>query len=171
MLEVSDLSFPSGYWFGYGHCSLIYPWSEFWLSILMFKVQRTPMSFKSLFWALEDAGGTWLGFSILILFWIGSLVFDTPMIRILALYPDFEGAKNIHVFEVLIWGFGGHWRFLTGVWQLNIDLDMVTGLLYTYDTNFGYLSWIWRCKEHQCPLSPDFGLCFGLGVPDWGFAS
>ena len=33
----------------------------------------------------------------------------------LALYLDFEGAKNIYVLEVLIWGFGGHWRFLTGV--------------------------------------------------------
>ena len=36
---------------------------------------------------------------------IWSLVFDTPMIQNLALYLDFEDAKTIHVFKVLIWGF------------------------------------------------------------------
>ena len=54
------------------------------------------MPFKSWFGALEDAGGSWLGFRILILIGIWSLVFDTPMIRIVALYLDSEGAKNIH---------------------------------------------------------------------------
>ena len=56
------------------------------------------MSFKSLLWDLEDTEGSQLGFGILILIWIWSLVFDIPMIQILALYLDFEGAKNIHVF-------------------------------------------------------------------------
>ena len=50
------------------------------------------------------------------------------MIQIVALYLYFEGAKDIHVLEVLIWGFGGCWRFMTGVWHLDLDLDMVTGL-------------------------------------------
>ena len=50
MLEVPDWSLASSYWFGYGHRSLIYPWLEFWLSILILNVQRTFMSFKSLFW-------------------------------------------------------------------------------------------------------------------------
>ena len=85
------------------------------------------MSLKSSFVALEDTGGSSLGFGILILLWIWSLVFDTTMIRILALYVDFEDTKNIHV-QVLIWYFGGCWRFLTGVWLPDIDLDMVTGL-------------------------------------------
>ena len=89
------------------------------------------MSFKSSFGALEDAGGSCLGFGILILILIWSLVIFTPMIQILALFPDFEGVKNIHAFQVLIWGFGGHWRLLTGVWHLNLDLDMVTGLWYS----------------------------------------
>ena len=79
------------------------------------KVHRTFMTFKFSFGALEDAGGFWLGFGILILIWIWSVVFDAPMIQILALYIDFEAAKNIHVLEVLIWGFGGCWRFLTGI--------------------------------------------------------
>ena len=56
------------------------------------------------------------------------MVFDTPGIQILALYLDLEGAKNIHALQVLIWEFGGHWRFLTGVWHLDLDLDMGTGL-------------------------------------------
>ena len=60
------------------------------------------MSFKSLFGALEDAGGSSLGFGTLILNWIWSLVFDIPKIQMLALYLDFEGAKSIHVVDVLI---------------------------------------------------------------------
>merc|ERR1711954_442667 len=74
-------------------------------SILILKVQRTSMSFKSSFGALEDAGGSWPGFGILILIWILSLVFDTPMITILALYLDFEGAENTHISRVLICSF------------------------------------------------------------------
>ena len=50
------------------------------------------------------------------------------MILILAVYLDFEGAKNIHVIQVLSWGFGGYWRVLTGFWQLDLDLYTVTGL-------------------------------------------
>ena len=50
------------------------------------------------------------------------------MIQILALYLDFGGAKNIHVLKVLIWGFDEHWRFLTWVWNLDLDLNMVIGL-------------------------------------------
>ena len=100
---------------GYGHWSLIQLWSKFCLSILSLKMQRTSMSFKSWFGALEDPGGSWLGFAILILTWIWSLIFDRPMFWIVALYLDLEGAKNIHVLKVLIWGFGGCWRFLTWV--------------------------------------------------------
>ena len=59
------------------------------------------------------------------------------MIQILALYLDFEGAKNIYVLKVLIWGFGGCWRFLTGVWHPAINLDVVTGLWYTHVLNLG----------------------------------
>ena len=41
------------------------------------------------------------------------------MIRILALYFDFEGAKKIHV-QVQILGFGGHWGFLIMIWHHNL---------------------------------------------------
>ena len=51
----------------------------------------------SSFGALEDAEGSWLGFGIMILIWIWSLVFYATMIKILACYVDFEGAKYSHV--------------------------------------------------------------------------
>ena len=86
-----------------------------------------------MFWfgALVGAGGSWLGFGNLILIWIWSLVFATPIFPVLALCLDFEGAKNIYVLNVLIWGFGGGCRFLTGVWHLDLDLVMVSGLWYS----------------------------------------
>ena len=71
-------------WFGYGQWALIYPWSKFGLSILIFKVQRTSISFKPSFGALEDTGGSWLGFGISILIWIWSLVFVPSIFRIFA---------------------------------------------------------------------------------------
>ena len=55
------------------------------------------------------------------------------MFQILALSLDFEGAKNIHILYVLIWAFGGGWRFLAGVCHLDLDLDMVTGFRYAND--------------------------------------
>ena len=69
-----------------------------------------------------------MGFGILFLIWIWSLVFDTPMIQILALYLDLEGAKNIQVLYVPIRGFRGCWSFLTRVWNLDLDLDVVTNI-------------------------------------------
>ena len=56
------------------------------------------------------------------------LAVDTFMYDTLAVYVDVEGAKNSHVLQVLLWGFEGCWRFLTGALHLDIDLDMVTGL-------------------------------------------
>jgi len=44
------------------------------------------------------------------------MVFDTPIFKNFALYLDFGGAKNIHLFQVLVWGFGG-------IWNLDLDLD------------------------------------------------
>ena len=106
-LEVPDWGLAYWSWFGYGHWSLIYLWSAFWPSILILKVQRISMSFKSLFGALKDTGGSWLGFGILVLIWIWSLVFVQHMIQTLDLYLDFKGAKNIYVFQFIILGFWG----------------------------------------------------------------
>ena len=69
-----------------------------------------------LFWIFCMSASLLVGnFGILILIMIRSLVFGTPMFRILALYLEFEGAKNIHVLKVLIGGFGVYCRLLTGV--------------------------------------------------------
>ena len=51
-----------------------------------------------------------------------------PYIQIMALFLEFEGAKNTHVLKVLIWGCGGCCRFLTGAWHLDLNLDMVRNL-------------------------------------------
>ena len=53
------------------------------------------MSSKYSFGDLEDAAGFRLEFGILISILIWLLVCDIPKIQILALYLDFEGAKNI----------------------------------------------------------------------------
>ena len=60
---------------------------------------------------------------------------------------------------------------MTGVWYLDLDLDMVTGLWYINDPNFCSPSWFWRCKEHPCPLSPNLGLLGMLEVTVWGLTS
>ena len=91
------------------------------------------------------------------------LLFDTVMFQILAFYLDFEYAK--------ILCFGGCWRFLTGVWHLDLDLDMVTGHCYTHDLNFGFFSWFWRCEEHRFPSSPNLGFWRMQNVSDWGLVS
>ena len=137
--------------------SLVYSCSKFLLSIVFLKMQRISMSFQSLFGALDDASGSWLGFGVLILIWIWSLVFDLPMFWILALHFDFEGAKIIHALQVLIWGSGGYWRFLTWVWYHDLDLHMLNFLWWSHDLNLGSLSWFWRCKENPCPFTPDWG--------------
>ena len=79
-------------------------------------------------------------FGILILIQIWLLVFGILIFQIWALDHEFEGLKNIHVLQVLIWGFGERWRFLTGIWHPDIDLDIVTGLWYNHIPNFGSLS-------------------------------
>ena len=127
-LKVPDLGLASWSWFGYGHWSLIHPFSWFWPSILILKVQKTSLSFKSCFGALEDAGFSWLGFCILILSWIWSMVFGTPIFQNLAHYLDVVGAKNIHVLKVLIMGFGGYRRFLIGFWHLGHYFNRIIGL-------------------------------------------
>ena len=96
VLEVPDWGFASWYWLGYGNVALKHSRYKC-LSILILKVQRTIMYFKSWFETLEDSGGSWLGFYILILISIWSLVFGMPLFQVLGLYLDFEGAKNIYV--------------------------------------------------------------------------
>ena len=52
--------------------------------------------------------------------------------------PKF-GAKNPHVHEVLVWGLGGLWRFLTGVLVFDHDGDGLTMYQPTYVLKFSFL--------------------------------
>ena len=106
-------------------------------------------------------------------FWILiNIIRDVPcQISNCWVYPWTSFPRCGHVLSVLIWGFGGYWKFLTGVLHLALDLDMVTGLWFAHVPNFGSLCWICRCKEHPCSLSLDLGLRRTLEVPDWGIAS
>ena len=125
------------FWNGICHFILIWIWSlvfgtaMIWMLALYldFECEKTSMFFESWLWTLEDAGGSWIGFVILILICILSLVFGTAMIWMLALYLDFEGAKTIHVLkspdfglwkrlEALDWGLASESWFGYGHWGL-----------------------------------------------------
>ena len=64
------------------------------------------------------------------------LIFDTPMLRIVAVCIDFEVAKSIYVLYVLIRALRIPEVPLTWIWNLDLDLDTVTGLWYTLVPNF-----------------------------------
>ena len=80
------------------------------------------------FGVLEDAGGFLFGLGILVLISIWSLFYATPMLHFLALFLIVKGAKNIHILEFLISDFGGYLRFMTVIWHLNLDFDLVPSL-------------------------------------------
>ena len=65
---------------------------------------------------------------------------------------------KVNVLQVMIWGFGGCWRFLTGSEYLKLDLYMTNVLWYT---NFQilslYLDFEGARNIHEI-LSPDLGL-------------
>ena len=86
------------------------------------------------------------------------------------LYLGFEGAKNIQVLQVLIWGIGRHCRFLTGVWQLDHDSDMVPSLWYTDDTNFGSIL-VLKVKRTSMSFRSWFGALKDAGGSWLGFGN
>ena len=86
----------------------------FWVLALYldFEDIKTTISFKSWYGPLEDTGCSWLGFWILILIWIWSLVLDTTMFWVLALYLHFEDIKTSISFKLLYQSLedtGGSW--------------------------------------------------------------
>ena len=166
-----DLEDARGFWLGFGHLILIWIWSLFFdkpmvqmLALYLYlKSVKTSMSFKSLSRGLEYAGGSWLGYGILILIWICSLLFDTPLkfwLSILILKVQ----RTSMYYRPWFWALEND----LGSWM---GFDMVTGLWYTYIPNFCSLSWFWKCKEHPCSLSLDLVLWFGLELCEWGLAS
>ena len=142
MLEVPDWGLASWYWFWYGHWSLIYPWSEFWLSILILKVQRISMSFMSWFLALEDAEGSWLGFVSLI------LIFDMV-----------PGLWYTHV--PILDSLSLFWRCKEHPCPLSPDL----GIWRTLEVpDWGLLSWSWLGYGHWSLIDPSFELWLSIMI-------
>ena len=140
--------------------SLIFDTPMFWILALHvdFEGAKNTLVLIVLNWGFRWHWRFLAGVGSFILIWIWSQVFDTFMFQILALYLDIEGAENIHILSVLIWGFGGSWKFLAGVLIFYLDLDIVTGLWHTEVLNFGSLSWFSRCKN-----------IYVLQVLTWGF--
>ena len=83
MLEVPDSGFAPWSWILYGHWTLVHPCTEFWI-YLDFEDAENIHVLSVLILGCEDTGDSWLGFGILILIRIWSLIFSTPMFWILA---------------------------------------------------------------------------------------
>ena len=120
MLEVPDWGLASSSWLGYSHWSLEHPWSEFWLSVI---------------WGLGGRWRSWWRFGILILIWIWSLVFDTPMIGFLLSILIFNVQRRLMSFKS---SFG--------------DLEDAGGSWLGFGTFF--MIWIWS-RVFDIPMSPN----------------
>ena len=155
-------------WLGFGIFILMLIWSMAFdtqmfqmlaLSILILKVQRTSMSLKSRLWASEDTAwdhGSWSEFE----YGHWSLVHPCFKFWLIILYLKVQRTSISFKSSYGIWNL-----------DLDLDLDMVTGLWYTNGPNFALISWFWKRKEHPCPLSPHLELLRMLGDPDWGLSS
>ena len=109
------------FWLGFSILISIWRWSlvfdtpRFLILALYldFEVPRTSISFNSRFWALKDAGGSWLGFGILISNWIWSLVSDLA----------------------LAFGFG----FWLGLWFLHSRVKKICWPRFGFGFEFGWV--------------------------------
>ena len=140
MCEVPDWGLASWSWFGYGPWSLIHPWSKLWLCILILKVQRKSMCYKSSFGALDMVTGLWYtndpNLSYLSWFW-RCKEHPCPLSHHLGLW---------RMLDVPDWGLVPISLFWNTQWSL----------MHPW-SGFGSISLFLRCKEHLCPLSPDLG--------------
>ena len=133
--------------------------------ILILKVQRTSMSFKSSFGALEDAAGFWLRFGILILIWILVLVFIKPWFKFWLTIRILKLQRSLMSFQSSFGAAedaGGSWlRFgiliLIWIWLLVFDISTINILVLkvqrksmSFKSSFGTLedtggSWLVFC--------------------------
>ena len=103
------------------------------------KVQRSLMSSKTWSGVVEDSEGSSLGFWFLKR-WAG--VNNDPNNLCSEIQHSTlkkKDAKNPHVLEVQDWGFGGLWRFLTGVLVPDHDGEGSTMSQMTYVPKFSFL--------------------------------
>ena len=140
MLKVPDWCLAYGSWFEYGHQSLIHLWFKFWFSILILKVQRHPCPLNPDLglWRTLEAPDCDLVFCSWYVY--GYWYLMPPSSKFWLSFFILKVQRTSISLKGFILGFGGHWRFLTGVWHLNLNLDMVTCLWYTYDQHIGSLS-------------------------------
>ena len=124
---------------------MIHPSSKFMWSILILRLQSS--SYPWGYWGFWGFGvSSWSGY--------GHWFFIAPWSKFW-LYHDFEGAKQSMSFKS--WGLGRCWRFLTGIWDLHVDLDMVTGHWYIQVPNFGSLTWFWKVQRSFMTFKSWFG--------------
>ena len=99
---------------------------NFWLSMLILKVQRTFMSLKSWFEAFEEAGGSWL---VLILLW--SLIHSSSKLSLSTLILKLQRtSKSIKSSFGVLEDAGGSWLgfgilILIWIWSLAFDTPKV----------------------------------------------
>ena len=120
-LEVPDWGFAPWDWFRYGHWSLFHPYSEFWLSIFILKMQRA-------FWfgALKDAGG--LGVD-----WFQSI---TPL------------GVNISS-TTLTMNWVDHWsRESTSKYQVHHKTRLTGGCACAWGWTWGWRLILWKFLKH-----------------------
>ena len=115
--------------------------------MLSLKVQRTLMSLLPWIGAVDDVGGSWLEFGTLTLILLSLFGSLESSFQIWVFYIEFEGAKNPHVPIALNWGCWWYWRFLIGVLDLDLYFSKLVWVLGILFLNFGFLCWLWRCKE------------------------
>ena len=125
------------------------------------------MSLKYWIGALEDAIEFWLGLGIFILILIWSLVYGRPICLSILILKEQRLFMYFKYWFGTLEDAGGSWLgsvilIIIWIWSLAFDTPLFQILA---------LSWFWRCKEHPCPLCPNFELWKTLEVPDSGLAS
>ena len=122
---------------------------------------------------MEDTGGSWMGFEILIQALICSFTWEESVQNFSFLYWVLK-CKELSCHYCLDWEYGGHWRFLIGIWTLNQGINMSRYPRRIYVPNFSFLHQVSICKELSCHYCPYWG-CGGcwkflIGVQNlhWG---
>ena len=127
------------------------------------------MSFKSWSGTLENAFGSWLGFGIFILIWIGLLVFDTQIFRTSSAWLRSAQRSSVPKFDSDLFCLE---KLISWDWLREADLlnSIITKTCFTQKKiypNFASLFRFWRYTEYPCPLNPHLGLWFDILILIW----
>ena len=157
MLELTDIGFESWPWFGYYHGFLINQYSDFHCLYRFWRCNEYPCTLST------DLGfvrcwrylmGVWnpnIDLYVDNCFFIhirSGFCLSTWIIKVQRTSMSFKSCLGLR----------GHWKFLNAVLKINLDMYMVTGLLFTHALNLGCLHICGRCKVHPYPQSLYWGL-------------